>query len=318
VLSGYLITGVLLQERASPHYYRNFYARRALRIFPVYYLAVAAALLLFPHLPTAEGGSGWGPYPARVQVWFWLNVSNLLTAFSPMIVPPLTHFWSLGIEEQFYFVWPAVVRRMHKRTLIWVAALLLVLCEVLRNLPWMLQVQARHDNFFYRLTPTHLDGLLCGALVAALLRTGEGGGQRLRGWFARVGGGCVLLTMALAWWLSPAGWALFLQRWVFLFAAVFFAALLGSLLVRGPLFAPARWLSAGWLRGVGALSYCLYVVHLTGLHVAGLVVARVPGVGLTGRIQLTALLGLAISLGVAMLSRVLIEQPVLRLKRFFR
>ena len=312
VLSGYLITGVLLGERESPHYYRNFYARRALRIFPVYYLAVAAALLLVPALKLNGSGTG---YPWTVQIWFWLNLSNLLTAFSPLAVVGLTHFWSLAIEEQFYLVWPGLVRQVSERRLFQVAAGLLVLASVARNLPIVVRLTELYPNFTYRMTPLHCDGLLLGAMLAVLMRSG-----RLRRWrlLPAVPAVIGLGVAGLLHWGSERLVTALVLRWSFLVAGVFFASVLALVLVRGPRYWVSRVFSVRVLRWVGSLSYCLYVVHLTGLHMGAVLAEHLPGLS-GGALKMTeAALGLAVSLVVAMVSRVAVEQPALRLKRYFR
>ena len=116
VLSGFLITGILLDTRGLPGYFRNFYARRTLRIFPVYYGYLVAVFVLLPPVVSSVAAT-----PAGVQWWFWTYASNLPLGvegwrFSPGFV---SHFWSLAIEEQFYLVWPAIVLFARRRTLAW-------------------------------------------------------------------------------------------------------------------------------------------------------------------------------------------------------
>ena len=104
VLSGFLITGILLDTRDSPVFYRSFFARRVLRIFPLYYgvlfLGFVLAPLLLP-MPDAYG---------RHQLWLWTYLANFAMPFGKG-EPAFSHFWSLCVEEQFYLVWPFLVRR---------------------------------------------------------------------------------------------------------------------------------------------------------------------------------------------------------------
>src|SRR5262249_22727268 len=118
VLSGFLITGILLDSKRSPAtYFRSFYARRFLRIFPPYYGFLLLVLLVMPR-------TGWMSEVARVaelrdvQIWFWLYLVNVATALTPLHVQvPLvdSHFWSLSVEEQFYLVWPLLVLTLRRR-----------------------------------------------------------------------------------------------------------------------------------------------------------------------------------------------------------
>ena len=106
VLSGFLITGILFDAKGKTNYFRNFYARRTVRIFPLYYAYIALVLFLIPRFAPAIDHH----FVKRPPVsWpYWLYVSNFYQTFEP------THHivfvsWSLAIEEQFYLVWPLVV-----------------------------------------------------------------------------------------------------------------------------------------------------------------------------------------------------------------
>src|SRR5262249_46548866 len=126
VLSGFLITRILLATRASPDYFRDFYMRRALRIFPLTYGVLVAVMLIAPHLVRAAAPAA-GPSPA----WLWLygvNLYPLLTGDwyeAPNVLGlNFGHFWSLGVEEQFYLLWPLIVWRLDGRRLARLCAIL--------------------------------------------------------------------------------------------------------------------------------------------------------------------------------------------------
>src|SRR5262249_2846553 len=103
VLSGFLITGILLDSRGADGYFSSFYARRFLRIFPLYYGFLALWFLVLAYV----FGSAYSDLFARErQVWFWSYTANW---GRPDELGALGHFWSLAIEEQFYLVWPLVV-----------------------------------------------------------------------------------------------------------------------------------------------------------------------------------------------------------------
>src|SRR6266704_2509367 len=110
VLSGFLITGILVDARGSPSYFKAFYARRALRILPAYY---GFLFVIFVVLPLLGLGAGANYMLARQhQGWYWLHLTNVMMAIGE--IPghgsnPSTRFWSLAVEEQFYFLWPAIV-----------------------------------------------------------------------------------------------------------------------------------------------------------------------------------------------------------------
>src|SRR5215217_4795984 len=108
VLSGFLITGILYDARNDPHYFRNFYMRRVLRIFPLYYgvlilLFFVAPLILLLRGPTLD-------YLVDRQAWAWLYAVNIHIAMhGEWSLSYIDHFWSLAVEEHFYLFWPAVV-----------------------------------------------------------------------------------------------------------------------------------------------------------------------------------------------------------------
>ena len=114
VLSGFLITWGLLESRDTENYFRNFYARRVLRIFPLYYLMLILTFLVLPALNF---------YPKTIaddapcQWWLWLFLSNWSQPYG-ICGNSLPHFWSLAVEEQFYLVWPLAVRYTQPRQLI--------------------------------------------------------------------------------------------------------------------------------------------------------------------------------------------------------
>jgi peptidoglycan/LPS O-acetylase OafA/YrhL len=169
VLSGYLITGILLRTRNQPGYFRRFYIRRVLRILPAYYLILAAIFFVLPHVDAFirafvdlahRDGFGW---------MYWLHVQNLLFAVKQPDLPwPGTyHFWSLAVEEQYYLLWPFVVLAAPPPVFRRICVALFFLClgaklvEVALHGDWIL---------IYMGTPTRIDGLAAGSLVACLSR----------------------------------------------------------------------------------------------------------------------------------------------------
>ena len=107
VLSGFLITRILIQSKGSTYYFRNFYLRRSFRIFPLYYAVLVGLFVVAPiasHSPAVQE-------LARHQIWYWTYTVNFLAANTNGEACGLhtVHFWSLSVEEQFYLIWPAVV-----------------------------------------------------------------------------------------------------------------------------------------------------------------------------------------------------------------
>lgn len=169
VLSGFLITGILIDSKTSSHYYYNFIGRRILRIFPLYYFILFIVLFLLPRISKSILPPGFNFYPEH-QAWFWLYVQNWLYSFKGFPQSHLlVHFWSLGVEEQFYLVWPWVVYFFSGRNLIRISIILCVFAILFRSLPsgWLpFEFPYRYLNTFSR-----MDDLLIGALIAQLIRS---------------------------------------------------------------------------------------------------------------------------------------------------
>jgi peptidoglycan/LPS O-acetylase OafA/YrhL len=311
VLSGFLITGILLDARGAPGYFRAFYARRVLRIFPLYYAYLAVLFLAVPlALPSLD-------VKAETQGWLWTYLGNVLFAREAGFhaSPYAGHFWSLAVEEQFYLLWPLLVWVLPRRRLA-------VLCIGLVAGAFALRLGIHRTTFnataAYVLTPARMDALATGALVAVAARE--------PGWWSvarRIAPGVLALSAAAVggvwlhrrdlfggdpvvqvWALGPLAWA--------------FAALL-VLALDGEPSRLSRWLSGSTLRGAGKYSYGLYVLHypiFLGLEAAGLTslaLAGMLGSRLAGVVAVAALAGGA-SLVAALVSWNLLEKPLLRWK----
>jgi len=109
ILSGFLITGILLESKKSPYYFTTFYARRFLRIFPLYYFVLAVSFFVLPHILIIDTA---GQDVIQKQSWLWTYTSNLSGFFgqgnwdASLNFPSFGHFLSLSVEEHFYIFWP--------------------------------------------------------------------------------------------------------------------------------------------------------------------------------------------------------------------
>lgn len=171
VLSGFLITGILLDSKMSPSYYCTFYARRILRIFPLYYLTLAAVFFVVPWFIGEK--SERMQFLFDHQLWFWSFLSNAgyvveRRAFGNADWLWLDHFWSLALEEQFYVIWPFVIRRLSCRQIVQVSVAM-VGCSLLLRIG-LASIGMRPSALYFP-TPCRLDGLAVGSILAVVKRS---------------------------------------------------------------------------------------------------------------------------------------------------
>ncbi|HYM93211.1 MAG TPA: acyltransferase [Chitinophagaceae bacterium] len=165
VLSGYLITDILLNTAGSANYLRNFFLRRILRILPLYYLILIIFFLILPGLNFYQGEFD---FYLNHQPWFWFYLQNWLLAFHFSLKGGyLAHLWSLGVEEQFYIIWPFVVLWLRKPKLLLVFMLsLLLLIVITRGIIWFQNIEGLNYTNFYKFT--RVDGICVGCIIAIL------------------------------------------------------------------------------------------------------------------------------------------------------
>jgi peptidoglycan/LPS O-acetylase OafA/YrhL len=169
VLSGFLITGILIDAKGDPHYFRNFYARRTLRIFPLYYAVVAFSLLVLPRIAHPKMANF-----ARIsgdEAWYWTYLSNIIIGIRGVYRHGILDIsWSLAIEEQFYIVWPLIVAFCSVNALRRVCYALIVIAIAWRAALFAMDASYIAINV---LTPGRLDALAIGGLIAIRARSFE-------------------------------------------------------------------------------------------------------------------------------------------------
>lgn len=302
VLSGFLITGILLDGKGASNYFRAFYARRFLRIFPLYYLSLAVLVAAY-RVSAAE------------SAWYWLYLSNFRMTSAGWPQAPLSHFWSLAVEEQYYLIWPLVVFLAPRKVLSVLCGAVVILVPAARVTAWILGAP---EIGLYILAPFRLDALATGSLLALLLRAG-GAAERIRkaGGVGLVLSGVVLASLLVreggdAMWTNPAMLTL-----GFTVVSLFFGSLVALAVTVPSGTAYGRVLSAKALRLAGKYSYAMYVFHwpvTTVLRERGLHPGLVPGVAGWG-LYLGVIVG-AVTL-LAIVSWRLLEGPCLSLKDRF-
>jgi peptidoglycan/LPS O-acetylase OafA/YrhL len=293
VLSGFLITGILLDGKDSQTYFRDFYARRFLRIWPLYYSVILLMFVILPAMHTAaarmvfERSSPWWSYPLFLQTFF---VSIPTKAAGPLGVT-----WSLAIEEQFYLVWPLVVRALSQNRLRRLAISVICISPALRLL------LGSYHVLLYSNTFSRLDGLMAGALIAVLVRSADFTPHR----FVKPAWILFFTALPLAFVFEAAN-----LRWI-----VFsFSAIASACLVFLSLYSEQHWLQ-GALRNrfivyTGQISYGLYLLHKLPFDFA-------KAFQVNAHPLLMAVILFASCYGMAALSWNLLEMPFLKLKQFF-
>ena len=314
VLSGFLITGILLDTRRSTNFFRAFYGRRTLRIFPLYYGVLFAWFVLAPLVfrmpPSMTAGS-------EHQIWLWTYLANWAGPYGRGVAA-FPHFWSLSVEEQFYLVWPLVVYALSPRRLfaacIGISVVALASRILLRD---YLGVGAEEVYVF---TVCRMDALAMGAMVAIGIRD-----EGIRTWVARhrTPVKVALATLAVLGVVVTHDYArvqLRSQLYGYSILGIVFAWLVAVTVL--PVHRDQRWQRAlSWtpLRALGTYSYGIYVFHMPlNLFVGLPIMNRIApdGAGLLLTSAYMAVMGL-VTLLVAVVSFYLLERPFLSLKKFF-
>jgi peptidoglycan/LPS O-acetylase OafA/YrhL len=320
VLSGFLITGILHDTQQEPHYFRNFYMRRLLRIFPLYYGVLALVFFVAPLIPLLRGPTL--DHLVDRQAWAWLYAVNIYIAkHGEWAFSYLDHFWSLAIEEHFYLFWPLVVFLLARRPRALIAvslvaslgAMLARLIGSLMGLSWWTT---------YTLTPFRLDGLALGAFLAVAARQ-PGGRERLARVLplvVTVVGGLLAVTFVWTRLVSREELELVLPVRAALILMLL-SCLLVWALITPERSATSRFFCSRSMAFLGTYSYGLYVYHhfisyylavnRTDLELAAWLGSH------SAAVALQAALGTSASLALAYLSYELFEKQFLKLKRRF-
>jgi peptidoglycan/LPS O-acetylase OafA/YrhL len=321
VLSGFLVTGILLDNRdvTARAYFTKFYARRIIRLYPLYYGTLLLVFGILPFFVTVD--EAWRLLSS--QQWrLWFNLTNFplhMPHWDGSQICKLGHFWYLAAQEQFYFVWPLIVFICSRRSLLKVC----ISFMLLGNLARLSNVIYGDSSFwlFHWSTITKIDGLVLGAALAILIRQERCHDRLMKyaKWGIRILGPMFMLIMFMPRWLVNSfgdhGMIFTQPIRVFLFASLLILALTkdGGMSQR---------MNNPILRWFGKYSYGLYIIHglLRPAHIRlltpGMFVSmvKIPVIGLT--LHLAA--WFAISMLLAWASWHCYEKHFVKLKRYIK
>lgn len=265
VLSGFLITGILFDAKGKDHFFLNFYARRTVRIFPLYYAALVLYLIVWPQFP-AWMSEGFGTIPTS-QVWYWLYLSNYSQSLAEeagrVTTHPLHVSWSLSIEEQFYLVWPLVVFLCSRKTLLKLTLVMFFGSMIVRS--GFLYADKVHLAILF--TPCRVDGLAVGAAIALIARGPLGLRSLVKpAWIIGPASAAAIAAMVVLMYKLGYRRGIGYSPGYITVGTALFALLYGSLLVltaaaaKGSLF---HWtFTHPIFRILGKYSYAIYLLHL--------------------------------------------------------
>jgi peptidoglycan/LPS O-acetylase OafA/YrhL len=316
VLSGFLITGILIDSRKSPVYFRDFYWRRTLRIFPLYFATLAFFFLIVPTLISHFGKNA--SVALSDQIWYWTYFSNWRSGTGHDIAQ-LTHMWSLSIEEQFYLLWPLIVWFLPSRWLLSTCIALIVLSHGARE--WF-QFESIGREMVYRLTPFRVEPLAFGAAIAVVVRH-DALRAAVNRWIVplAVCSGAILLGIMMKYStrntfipMMSVGYSCF---------AVLYATLVFHCVTKtGSDGVLARCMRGRTIASWGKYSYGIYVFHwpvaAVLFMIRGKVETRFPGVPNFVMATAVCATGLGLSYLIARISWAWFEEPILRFKDRFR
>lgn len=305
VLSGFLITRILMKSRSAiesrgvswQHAFRQFYIRRALRIFPLYYLVLLVVVALNAHGARENA------------LWLFTYTINLKMAAQGWYIPNFAHFWSLAVEEQYYLVWPCLILLLPRRGLIPGAVILTAIGPVFRlalAIWWLYFSRTGSPLNTYISTPTALDSLGIGSLIS-IVSSMHSTRSESRGSIAlatmAVAGLIVGAVIANAWWIFIDTIAAVLFGWLIFRAAAGFKGITGWLLSAPPLVFTGR------------ISYGIYVFHPL-IPVAALAVGKSLGITIPDG-TIGTIIFVVLTLLVATVSWYSFERPLNNLKKRF-
>jgi len=306
ILSGFLITGILIDSRGTHRYFRNFYVRRILRIVPLYWTCIFVMFLAY---------RGFAAY-FGLSLLFLANFSHYFHVSEPH-GPGV--FWSLSIEEHFYLVWPLLVNLLSRTALLALSLATVLGTPILRGACAYWGMDPELEIYAYSFF--RFDGLALGAILAIWVRSRYY--NRKSAWWlacALAGSSLLVTAVGLPYGImqtkTVASSALRYTQAQFFFAA----AIALALAYRGNVL--TSLLRARFVKVIATLSYCMYLIHLAlgDLYywvLRSIQFDELAHFGAMGALAVRWLVLGTATFGLAALSKKFLEDPFLRLKRYF-
>jgi peptidoglycan/LPS O-acetylase OafA/YrhL len=164
VLSGFLITGILNDAKGSDHYLKNFFGKRILRIFPLYYFTLLGIFVILKIPGISNINPVLDPRHLDSYIYYLTFTQNVFFSFNGWgVTDLLNHFWSLAIEEQFYLIWQFVILYADRSSVLWICLALIPVSIITRNYQF-------DSDFSYIFTLARIDALVIGLMLAILIR----------------------------------------------------------------------------------------------------------------------------------------------------
>lgn len=257
VISGFLITGILLDAKGQEHYYKNFFIRRSLRIFPIYYISLIAIYVLSCLLNK----------PNSDFFWYLIYGQNYLlgfTGFAAAFPASFSHTWSLAIEEQFYFLWPFLVCILTIRKLVILLLVFVVVAISSRVGVW---VYTNNPFLVFTTLPSTIDSLAIGAMLAIVIRLPLSRKLIVNSSIVI----CSISLLSLIMIISCYGFSCYwspvtmisskpMNLFIYTIMALFFCSLMSLVIHTDTVF--SRLLRIDIFKQIGKISYGLYLYHL--------------------------------------------------------
>lgn len=305
VLSGFLITRILVQSKTHEHYFKRFYFRRALRIFPIYYLALGISV-------------AWcyitrGDFKLLPYFIFYLQSFPISMSVEPAYCyAHMNHTWSLSVEELFYFIWPLIVLLCNERSLKLICVALGLASVLFKLIPILFLYSSKTDPLVFSSLPGSIDALMAGAFLGIMsLKKTEDLYSRLPRYAIQISLLTFVVICALYYQIfdSPRTFSVFkllLQQSTLLLSFAGIAWLISDNSLISKAFFNNRF-----IQFTGTISYGLYLYHFL-IYIVIWAVARNLNLNFSQWIFLPA--QILTTYIVAMVSWYLIEKPLLKLK----